>query len=314
MSAVFRREELFAATLNLGGEPIDLSDYATTGLRVVAIGGSGSGKTNCGLLIAEQLSAQGWVAILVDPESQLGPLYGDAVRDADELAERLEKRDQPIVVVSARDAEEFVPYGKAILEAADLYRKPLFVCLDEAQCFSSVRQRNGSIGEASDLVSAMAERGRKRCLDLFVTTALRCAGSLNRSIFNAKNLTLIARQEDPTSWATLAPQLRGSHIQYEDIAALGQCEFYVFSRRGVDRVKMPMAKGLAAVAPKATTAKTALPSTFTQWDRAMRRIPDDRLAALSDPVISLLGTIVGLSSQQMLAGAHALRDELETRA
>ena len=65
---VIQRRELLAATLDLGGGPIDLSPYATTGLRVVTIGPSGSGKTNCGLLIGEQLAAQGWVSVLIDPE------------------------------------------------------------------------------------------------------------------------------------------------------------------------------------------------------------------------------------------------------
>ena len=42
--------------------------------------------------------------------------------------------------------------------------------------------------------------GRKRALDLFIT-ALRYTGTLHRSIFSNKNLTLIGCQEDPTAWA-----------------------------------------------------------------------------------------------------------------
>ncbi len=67
--AVVRREELLNAKLDLGGDPIDLDDYATTGLRAVVIGPSGSGKTNAGLVVAEQLTAQGWVAIAVPASS-----------------------------------------------------------------------------------------------------------------------------------------------------------------------------------------------------------------------------------------------------
>ena len=45
----------------------------------------------------------------------------------------------------------------------------------------------------------------------------------------------------------------------------------------------------------------------------MGEIPTARLRALTDPLVSLLGAIAGLSSQQMMAGACALQDELETR-
>jgi hypothetical protein len=70
---VIQRTEMFGATLALGGAPIDLSDYATTGLLAVAVGPRGNGKTNAGLLMAEQLSAQGWVSVLIDPEGDWMP-------------------------------------------------------------------------------------------------------------------------------------------------------------------------------------------------------------------------------------------------
>lgn len=57
--------------------------------------------------------------------------------------------------------------------------------------------------------------------------------------------------------------------------------------------------------PKAKTVKRILPATFSQWDRAMREIPTERLEALTDPVVSLLGAVAGLVPQQMLAGARA---------
>src|SRR5579863_8585514 len=116
---VIRRDEMLGATLELGGTPITLDEYATTGLLAVAIGPRGNGKTNAGLLMAEQLSAQGWVSVLIDPENELESLYGDAVANPDELRNTLTKRDQPIVVVNATDAGEFVPYGRAILDVAD---------------------------------------------------------------------------------------------------------------------------------------------------------------------------------------------------
>src|SRR5438105_59619 len=106
---VVYRHEMFDAILNIGGTPIALANYATTGLFVIAVAPRGCGKTNAGLLMAEQLSDQGWVSVLIDPEEELQSMYGDAVADPDELADRLQERDQPIVVVSAKNATEFIP-------------------------------------------------------------------------------------------------------------------------------------------------------------------------------------------------------------
>ena len=172
---VIRRDEMLDATLQLGGSPIALDEYVTTGLLAVAIGPRGNGKTNAGLLMAEQLSAQGWVSVLIDPENELESLYGDAVADPDALRATLATRDNSIVVVNARDAGEFVPYGRAILDTADEHRKPIFVVIDEGQLFSASRKRSNGIGEAADIINEFAERGRKRALDLFIT-ALRYTG------------------------------------------------------------------------------------------------------------------------------------------
>lgn len=311
--AVTRRDEMLAARLDLGGAPIDLAEYATTGLLAVAVGPRGMGKTNAGLLMAEQLAAQGWVSVLIDPESEMATLYGAAARDADHLGRLLASREQSVVVVSARDATEFLPYGRAILESAERIRKPLFIVVDEGQLFSATKKRKEDVGEAAEIINEFAGRGRKRALDLFIT-ALRYTGTLHRSIFSNKNLTLIGCQEDQsTAWAALAPQFRASRIEFNDLNALAPGEFFCFSRRGVEKVRMPMAEALRRVAPKAVAARRTLPATFSQWDRAMREIPTSRLRALSDPLVSLLGAIAGLSSQQMMAGASALQDELEAR-
>lgn len=307
---VIRRSEMFDATLNLGGAPIELSEYATTGLLAVAIGPRGNGKTNAGLLIAEQLAVQGWIGVLIDPEGEMESLYGEAVESADVLRDLLAERQQPIIVVSAKDANEFIPYGTAILDAAEEHRKPMFVVIDEGQLFSASKKKD--IAEAADIINQFAERGRKRALDLFIT-AHRYTGSLHRSIFANKNLTLVGCQEDPTAWAALAPQFRASKIEFGDLHALSPGEFFCFSRRGVEKIKMPMAAALQRVAPKAKAVKRTLPATFSQWDRAMREIPAERLEALTDPVVNLLGAVAGLSSQQMLSGARALQDELEAR-
>ncbi len=309
---VIVRQELEGAVLDFGSVAIDLSEYATTGLRIVAVGPSGIGKTNAGLLVAEQLSKQGWVSVLIDPEGELESMYGKAVAGVDELRERLAKRDRPIVVVSATNASEFIPYGRMILEAAEEDRKPIFVMMDEGQVFSAPKKRKGDIGEASDIVNQFAERGRKRALDLFLT-ALRFTGSLHRSIFGTKNLSLIGCQEDPTAWASLAPQFKASKIEFNDLAALGPGEFFCFSRAGAEKIRMPMAEALKRVAPKAKASKPKLPTTFSQWDRAMREIPTPRLKALGDPLVALLGTVAGLAPQQVLSGKRALQDELEAR-
>jgi hypothetical protein len=310
--AVIQRTEMHDATLELGGNTIELVEYATTGLLMLAVGPRGHGKTNAGFLSAEQLAAQGWVSVLIDPEDEMASLYGDAVEDPEDLRERLAHRKQSIIVVSAKNASEFIPYGRAILEAADEHRKPLFVMIDEGQVFSAPKKRQDDIGEAVDIINELAGRGRKRAVDMFIT-ALRYSGSIHREIFSAKNLTLIGCQEDPSTWAALAPQFRASKIEFGDLNALAPGEFFCFSRRGLEKIKMPMANALKAVAPKAKVVRRTLPTTFSQWDQAMRQIPKSRLEALTDPVINLLGAVAGLSTQQMLSGSRALQDEIEAR-
>ena len=52
-------------------------------------------------------------------------LYGAAVRDAEHLGSLLETREQPMIVVTARDATEFLPYGRAWYENQFVYDVPL---------------------------------------------------------------------------------------------------------------------------------------------------------------------------------------------
>lgn len=313
MAAPLHRREFLDRQLHVGASrPIDLSQYATTGLRTVAIAPSGMGKTNTGLVIAEQLVDYGWVAVLIDPERELEALYGKAVADADELRERLQRRDRSFIVVSAKDATEFIPYGRAILEAADTSRKPIYVMLDEGQVFSAGRRRRDDIGEATDIINEFAERGRKRALDLFMT-AFRFTGTIHRTLFANTNLLFVGSQQDPAAWAALAPRFRTSRIDFSDLAALGPAEFFCFTRADVEKVRVPMAKALEQVAPKAVAVRPALPATFTQWDRAVAAMPLPQLQALTAPVVNLLGAVAGLSPQQMLAGQRALQDELELR-
>lgn len=147
--SVIQRSEMIGATLHLGGAPIELSDYAATGLLAVAVGPRGQGKTNAGLLIGEQLSTQGWVSVLVSPEEEIESMYGDAVEDPDELLSLLTDRSRPIIVVSARSPTEFIPYGRVIQAATNAQRKPVFVMIDEGQVFSSTKKRKDDIGEAA---------------------------------------------------------------------------------------------------------------------------------------------------------------------
>ena len=311
--AVIRREEFLTASLDLGTLSIDLADYATTGLRIVTVGPSGIGKTNAGLLIAEQLVAQGWVAVLMDPEGEIEGLYPETVlRNEAKLESHLRGRHHKFLVVPVRNADEFVHYGRIVMRVVDEERKPVFLMVDEGQMFSASRRRKESIGEASDLANDLVERGRKRALDLFFT-AHRYSNSLHRSVFTNKNLTFVGRQEDPTAWSALAPQFRGSQIGFPELAALAPGEFFSFSRRGVEKVAMPMAAALKAVAMAAPKVRPALPATFAEWDTAMRAIPTDRLRALSAPVVGLLSAIVGMPGRQLFGGGRALRDELEAR-
>jgi len=311
-AAVFHRQEFLTATLDLGTTSLSLADYLTTGLRAMAIAPPGAGKTNVACLMAEALSAQGWVSVLLDPEGELEALYGDAVRDLDKLKNCIRGRHHPILVAKVRHADEFVLYGKAIMDVVDQERKPVFLVIDEAQIFSASRKRKEAIGEASDLVNDFAQRGRKRRLDLFVT-AHRFSGTLHRAVFASKNFTFIGRQEDPTTWSALAPQFKGTGIGFGELSALSPGEFFLFSRRGCEKVAVPMAAALALIAPPVTAVRPTVPSTFSAWDRAMREIPTDRLLALSRNACGFLGAIAGLSPQQLAAGSRALGDELETR-
>lgn len=311
--AVFRRDEFKAAALDLGSAAIDLADYATTGLRVVCVGPSGAGKTNAGVLVAEQLAAQGWVSVLFDPEGELEALgVGQSMPDANTLERHLRERRHQILVVRVRDTADFLRYGGVLLRVVDEERRPVFLMVDEGQIFSTSRRSKGKIGEASDLMNDLVERGRKRALDLFIT-AHRFSGTLGRSIFHNKNLTLIGRQEDPTAWSALAPQFRGSKIGFSALAALAPGEFFCFSRRGTEKVVLAMAEAFREVAPAATKVRPVVPTTFSEWDRAMREIPTPRLEALTGPVCGLLSSIAGLTPGQMATGHRALREELETR-
>ena len=96
------------------------------------------------------------------------PMYGDAVADVDALRLRPGvKRDEPFVVVAAEDASEFVPYGRAILEAADTSQEAHIPDDRRGQVFSAPKKRKGDIGEAADIVNEFATRGRKRVLISF---------------------------------------------------------------------------------------------------------------------------------------------------
>jgi len=73
-----------------------------------------------------------------------------------------------------------------------------------------------------------------------------------------------------------------------------------------------MAEGLKRVATKAKP-----PSATCRRPSASGIVhagnPDRALEALADPVVELLGAVAGLTPQQMMAGARALDDELESR-
>ncbi len=312
--AIFRRNEFLTASLDFGSTSIALADYATTGIRALAIGPTGVGKSNLGLLMTEQLAVQGWVCVLFDHEGELAdlPLDAESMASSEKLESHLRGRHHPILICSVRHTDQFLDYGRVLMRVVDEERKPVFLMVDEGQIFSTSRRSKGLVGETSALMNDFIERGRKRALDLFMT-AHRFSGTLSRSVFHNKNLTFVGRQEDPTAWSALAPQFKGSRIGLTDLTTLAPGEFFMFSRRGCEKVTTKMATALAAVAPKATIVKPVLPATFSDWDRALRGIPDERLLALTPEACTLLGAIAGLTSQQLAAGGRALQDEIEAR-
>ncbi len=307
----FRRPELEVASLHLGVE-IDLLPYATTGLRILAVGPSGVGKTNAGLLVAEQLVAQGWVAVIIDPEGDVEALVGGCVGEPVELERLLKERAVGVHVVRATTPDEFVPYAAVVAAAADSMRQPILLVVDEGQLFSSVGERKGGIGEATKILNDLAVRGRKRSLDLFVTAG-RFSGSLHRQIFAMTNLKLIGAHADPSTWGAVSPLFTGTKLGFNDLNALEPGEFFCVGRAGLDKLRMPMSELLAAAAPPAVSVRPNLPTTYSQWDRAMRDIPTRRLKALSDPIVSLLSDVAGLTVEQRRAGQQALTDELSIR-
>jgi hypothetical protein len=311
------REHYAGAIIEIGATTLQLQDYATTGLRVVTVGPSGVGKTNTGLVFAEQLALQGWVCVVMDPEGEIFDLYEDRggilVTEPKDLEGKLRARTDTFLIVKAQSGDDFVEFGEVIMMVADELRQPIFLLVDEAQMFSVSRGKRKEKGEASDLINDMVERGRKRNLDLFFT-AHRFAGTLHRAVFTNKNLCFIGRQEDPTAWQPLAPLFRGTSIGFGELSALAPGEFFCFSRRGIEKIVMPMAEALAANRPPAAKVAPVRPTTFSQWDRAMRKIPTDRLERLTVPAIDLMVSITGLTFEQSAAGYQALSDELKGRA
>lgn len=310
--AVIRRPEMLVATLKLGRAEISLADYATTGLVALGIGPRGCGKTNIGQVMAEQLCAQGWVSVIFEPEGEMELMYGAAVADPEELRQRLTQRDKPFVVVRAANAAEFVPYGRVVLEVIEAVRRPLFVVIDEGQVFSAPRKRSGSLGEAADILQEFVARGRKRAVDLYMT-APSYTGSVHRSMYVHANLMLVGQQNDATGWSALARQFKSAGLGFGDLSSLAPAEFFCVSRRGIEKIRMQMAAALAKTAPAAVAVRRNLPATFSQWDRAMRELPEERLKALDTGVVALLGKVAGLSAAQMMVGQAALVDELASR-
>jgi hypothetical protein len=207
----------------------------------------------------------------------------------------------PIVVVSAEDASEFIPYGRAILEAADQDRKPIFVMMDEGQVFSAPKKREGRHRRGlRHRQPVRRARPQARARPLPHGAALhRLAASLD---LRHKNLSLIGCQEDPTAWAALAPQFKASKIEFGDLAGARARRVLLLQPRGVEKIRMPMAEALKRVAPKAKAIKPKLPTTFSQWDRAMREIPTPRLRRSRDPVVA-----AARRGRRPLAAADALR-------
>ena len=174
--AVIQRDEMLTAQLDLGGAPIDLAEYATTGL-LAAVGPRAVWARPTRVVDGRAARGAGLGRRADRPGERDGVVYGAAVRDAEHLGSLLETREQPMIVVTARDAAEFLPYGRAILDAAERIRKPLFVVIDEGQLFSATKKRKEDVGEAAEIINEFAGRGRKRrstCSSPRCATRARC--------------------------------------------------------------------------------------------------------------------------------------------
>lgn len=307
---LIRRDEFLGASLKLGAATVDLASYAATGFRMVVAGPSGCGKSNAMMLAMEQFVALGWVAVIVDTEGEAEGLYGDAVSSPEELHDLLRSRARPVIVVSASEPAEFIPYAEQVLLAADTYRKPLLLVIEETQLFWAVGRSSTrtDIGRSTALLYDIASRGRKRCLDLIASTT-RPSGITG----SGSNLNLFGQTQDSRAWEALRTTFRGTNLGFGDLMALSPGEFFCFGPRGLDKVRLPLAKSLSHIALKAPARKATLPGTFRQWDRAMRSIPTERLQALTPEVVSLLCVVAGVAPDQKSEGSRALSDELVAR-
>lgn len=106
-------------------------------------------------------------------------MYGDAVKDEEELRQCLENRNRKIVVVRAANAAEFVPYGRVVLDVADRIRKPLFVVIDEGQLSvrrASARRASAKRRTSSTNSSAEAASEHLTCTSRLCATPAACTG------------------------------------------------------------------------------------------------------------------------------------------
>lgn len=307
------RPEMDEVALLMGDKQLPLSMFRTTGFRMVAMGAGGSGKTNAGLNVVEQMVDSGhWVGVVVDPEGELVPLLGAAVPTPLDLREALIARAPSLLVVSADSPEAFVPYAEVISEVVDAQRKPVVLMIDEGQLFSNARKRTDGVGASSDYINDFVVRGRKRALDLVITTP-RASASLNRMVFSGSNLTLIGAHADPSGWSMLAPLFKGAGVTYRDLLGLQTGEFIMTSPMGVTKVHMRMSRAFGAVARPAAPVQRELPASFREWDTALASISVERLEALSPAVVDLLCALSGLDDTKRADGQAALADELALR-
>jgi len=170
---------------------LDTGDYAAEGVRINAMGMSGSGKSNTTAILAEQIIEQGGQVIIVEPVGEwhtlkanysnvivIGGPFQDLPLDARFIGEYVETALSNginlIVNVSDLETEEeqrdFVSrFLWSLYSREQRHRKPVFLFLEEADIWAP-QQYDKFSKPCRDRVRTIAKRGRKVGLFLILIT------------------------------------------------------------------------------------------------------------------------------------------------
>jgi len=170
---------------------LDTDDYAAEGVRINAMGMSGSGKSNTTAILAEQIIEQGGQVIIVEPVGEwhtlkanysnvvvIGGPFQDLPLDIRFIGEYVETALSNginlVVNVSDFETEEeqrdFVSrFLWSLYSREQRHRKPVFLFLEEADIWAP-QQYDKFSKRCRDRVRTIAKRGRKVGLFLILIT------------------------------------------------------------------------------------------------------------------------------------------------